>query len=72
MIDLGVGRTSKISDSVLYTYAVDLTGKVPGKTDLHGYEKYLETVWLKEEELYEVQDPIFFMLYFRLKHWNKK
>ena len=70
LIDLGVGRGSKLSDSVVYMYGVNLTGKVPGKRELEGYEKFLESVWLKEEDLYEVQDPIFFMLYFRLKHWK--
>lgn len=71
LIDLGECRASKLSDSVVYTYAVDLTGKKPGKTYLEGYEKFIETVWLKEEELYEIQDPLFFLLYFRLKHWDK-
>lgn len=70
LIDLGVGRTSKLSDSVLYMYGINLTGKVAGKTALEGYEKFLESVWLMEEELYEIQDPIFFMTYFRLKHWK--
>ena len=68
LIDLGIGRTSKISESTVHMYGVNLTGKEEGERELEGYEEFIENVWLKEDELYEIQDPIFFMVYFKLKN----
>lgn len=74
LIPLGTSHGTKSVDTTYYLFAVNVTGRTPGKAKGDGSE--LETVatvgWARDEDIPQVEDPQVALAYLRLRAFPGK
>jgi len=69
LVSLGTCFGSKSSNSVYSLFTIDLTDIIQGEatTDGSALEKASESIWVREDEIYDSKDPLASVLFMRAK-----